>query len=328
MKWYRMQWEQVKQLQQLYLTGLKMKNSSADVIIEIVKCKHAKYEQDYRQSMELKRIPLANITIWGFRLTQSQTLTMKHSRMNPHDEDTTSPVNEKTRPPQKSSRSHKLSKKEKFMASAYEMQFPFTTRKEILDWEACYLKDQSERRRDQEQVVIAIKGKVETRKTPETPEGYLSQSELRQMAKWKDRFVPSKIDKNRPGLIEKITGEAFGLDDDWEKMEKLKEIYGVAASVASVILHLYDEKKYPILDVHALRTIGIDNQKANYDEPFWRKYVNFCHTEAKRYNVSMRALDRALYKYSERDAVFVMTVMADETLFLELERRGYDLPSL
>ena len=149
---------------------------------------------------------------------------------------------------------------------------------------------------------------------------------MRQMAKWKDRFVPSKIDKNPPGLIEKITGEAFSLDDDWEKIEKLKEIYGVAASVASVILHLYDSKKYPILDVHALRTIGIDNQKVNYDEPFWRKYVNLCRVKAERYDVSMRALDRALYKYSELDAVFVMAVIADETLFLELKRRGYDLP--
>ena len=126
--------------------------------------------------------------------------------------------------------------------------------KEILHWEARYLKNLSEKSRDREQAVIVLKEKVETRKTPETPEDYLSQPELRQMAKWKDRFVPSKIDKNPPGLIEKITGEAFGLDD-----------------------------------------------------------------------VSMRALDRALYKYSERDAVFVMTVIADETLFLELKRRGYDL---
>ena len=43
------------------------------------------------------------------------------------------------------------------------------------------------------------------------------------MAKWKDRFVPSKIDKNPLGLIGKITGEAFGFDDDWEKIKKLKE---------------------------------------------------------------------------------------------------------
>ena len=148
------------------------------------------------------------------------------------------------------------------------------------------------------------------------------------MAKWKDRFVPSKIDQNPTGLIEQITGEAFRLDDDWEKIEKLKEIYGVAASVASVILHLYDEGDYPLIDVHALRSIGIDSKKINYDEPFWRKYVDFCRAKAEHYDVSMRALDRALYKYSERDAVFVMTVIADETLFLELARRGYALPRI
>ena len=188
------------------------------------------------------------------------------------------------------------------MTSAYEMHFPFTTQNEIRNWQACYLKDQSPRRRDQEQAIIDLKDKVETRKTPETPQGYLSLSELRQMAKWKDRFVPSKIDKNPPGLIEKITGKAFGLDDDWEKIEKLKEIYGVAASIASVILHLYDQKKYPILDVHALRTIGIDNKKVNYDEPFWQEYVNLCRAKSKCYDVSMRTLDRALWKYSESGA--------------------------
>ena len=214
------------------------------------------------------------------------------------------------------------------MSSQHPMQFPFTTQKEIHDWAARYIEDQSEKRQHQEQAVIDIKQAVKTRQTPDTPQGYLSQSELRQMAKWKDRFVPSKIDKNPPGFIEKITGEAFGLDDDWEKIKKLKEIYGVAASVASVILHLYDLKKYPILDVHALRTIGIDSQKANYDEPLWRKYVNLCRAKAERYDVSMRALDRALYKYSECDAVFVMTVIADETLFLELQRRGHDLSKL
>ena len=185
------------------------------------------------------------------------------------------------------------------MVAADETQFPFTTRQEILDYEARYLNDQRESRQDQEQAVIDLKEEVEARKTPETPEGYLSQSELRQMAKWKDRFVPSRIDQNLPGLIERITGKAFGLNDDWEKITKLKEIYGVAASIASVILHLYDRKKYPILDVHALRSIGIDNQKVNYDEPFWREYVDLCRAKSERYDVSMRTLDRALYKYSQ-----------------------------
>ena len=55
------------------------------------------------------------------------------------------------------------------MTSQYEMQFPFTTQKEILDWEARYLKNLSERSREREQTVIDLKEKVETRKTPETP---------------------------------------------------------------------------------------------------------------------------------------------------------------
>ena len=189
------------------------------------------------------------------------------------------------------------------MTSQYEMQFPFTTQREILHWEACYIEGQSERRQRQEQAVIDIKENVKSRETSETPGGYLLTSELREMARWKHRALPSHIDNNPPGHVEKITAEAFCLDDDWEKLKKLKEIYGVRESVASVILHLYDECDYPILDVHALRSIGIDNNEVNYDAPFWRKYVNFCREKAERYDVSMRALDRALYKYSQSGAV-------------------------
>ena len=189
------------------------------------------------------------------------------------------------------------------MTSQYEMQFPFTTQREILHWEACYIEGQSERRQRQEQAVIDIKENVQSRETSETPGGYLLTSELRETAQWKSHYLPSKIDKNTAGDIETITAAAFCLDDDWEKLKKLKEIYGVRESVASVILHLYDECDYPILDVHALRSIGIDHNEVEYDEPFWREYVNLCRAKAERYDVSMRALDRALYKYSERGAV-------------------------
>ena len=189
------------------------------------------------------------------------------------------------------------------MTSQYEMQFPFTTQEEILDWESRYIEDQSEERRILEQTVISFKQTVKSRVSCERPNGYLLETELRKMACWKHEELPSYIDNNPPGHVERITTEAFSLDDDWEKLKKLMRFYGglqgVRQSVASVILHLYDSKKYPILDVHALRTIGIDNKKVNYDEPFWRKYVNLCRAKAERYNVSMRTLDRALWKYSE-----------------------------
>ena len=214
------------------------------------------------------------------------------------------------------------------MASEYEMQFPFTTQKEILDWETRYIEGQSAKRQDLEKNVIGIAEEIMSRQTDETPGGYLLEAELREMAKWKSRFTASKLDPNPLGRIKDVTGEAFSLDDDWQKIKKLKKIEGVAESVASVILHLYDPKKYPILDKHALRSVGINYKKVKYDEPFWRKYVNFCRTEAKHYDVEMRTLDRALYKFSESGAALALKIMADETLFLELKRRGYDLSSL
>ena len=223
--------------------------------------------------------------------------------------------------------------KEGFMTSEYEMQFPFTTRKEILDWEARYIDGQTEKRQRQEQAVIDMRKKVKSRKTSETPGGYLLTSELREMGRWKHWALPSKIDKNPPGHIEKITAEAFSPGDDWEKLKKLISYYGgldgVRQSVASVILHLYDPKKYPILDEHALRSVGIKEEYVHGPKyPFWQEYVDLCRAEVKCYDVSMRTLDRALYKYSESGGVSALKIIADKTLFLELKRRGYDIPSL
>lgn len=77
---------------------------------------------------------------------------------------------------------------------------------------------------------------------------------------------------------------------------------GVGEPVASAILHFYDRDDYPILDQHALRSIGIDNKKVNYDCPFWQEYVDFCREKAYDHGVSMRILDRALWKYSQSGA--------------------------
>ena len=213
------------------------------------------------------------------------------------------------------------------------MQFPFTTRKETLDWEARYNQNLSEKSQCREQAVIDIKEKVRSRQTSETPGGYLLKAELKEMGHWKHYTLPSKMDKNPPGDVEKITAEAFSLDDDWEKLKKLISYYGglhgVRESVASVILHLYDEGDYPILDKHALRSVGIKEEYVYGPEyPFWQEYVNLCRAEAERYDVSMRTLDQALWKYSESGTAAGLKIIADETLFLELKRRGYNLSKL
>ena len=211
------------------------------------------------------------------------------------------------------------------MTAEQQMLFPFTNKDEILYWATLYTKDQTPKRQGDEEDVRKIRENVKARRKPETPGGYLTKNELMEMGLWKRHTLPSLIENNPDGHVEKITAEAFRPGDDWEKLEKMD---GVRESVGSVILHLYDEGDYPVLDRHALWSLTIDHKKVEYDEKFWKKYVKFCREKSERHGVCMRTLDRALYKFSESGAAFALKKITDDMFFLELSRRGYDLSSL
>ena len=188
------------------------------------------------------------------------------------------------------------------MTSQHEMMLPFTTKKEILDWEKCYTDALTGAQRLVEEYLIGLKDTVRERKTSEKPGGYLLYHEFWDLFNWKLKRKPRSLKKHSEIKIEAIIREAFSLDKDWEKLNKLTEIYDVGRSVASAILHLCDhQKKYPILDQHALRSIGIREKYVHGPQyPFWQEYVDFCREKAKCYGVSMRALDRALWKLRGR----------------------------
>ena len=186
------------------------------------------------------------------------------------------------------------------MPSRYEMRLPFSTTKEIRDWAKRYTKNQTGVRKLIEKYLMGLKKTVRERKKPRTPAGYLRYHEFYDLYEWKLKRKPKSLKIHSKNEIQKITGEAFRLNNDWEKLDKLAEIHDVGQSVASAILHLCDQEKYPVLDQHALRSIDIDEKYVHGSKyPFWQQYVNFCREQAKHYNVSMRTLDRALWKYSE-----------------------------
>ena len=208
------------------------------------------------------------------------------------------------------------------MTAERKMLFPFTNKDEILYWATRYLKAQKEERQSQEEKVIKIKCSV-------ADKGYLTKCELLEMACWKDRFARSNIKKgNLPERIEAVTRDAFRPGNDWEKLEKLMALKGVGQPRASAILHLYDPKRYPIFDPHALYSIRINKEEVEGDKKFWREYVKFCREKAECHGVRMRTLDRALYKFSQSGAAFALKKITPEMMFLELKRRGSDLSSL
>lgn len=160
---------------------------------------------------------------------------------------------------------------------------------EIGSWANLYTEHQREENRMREQYLIDIRRDVLVR-------GYLTQQELHTIARWKSPRRAALTLENTDVFIREITEGAFTSIEDWTKLLTLTQLQGIGLPTASAILHLFD-KKYPILDIHALWSVGKPWKKRSA-YPFWLEYITFCRDIADRNGVSMRDFDRALWKYS------------------------------
>jgi hypothetical protein len=68
--------------------------------------------------------------------------------------------------------------------------------------------------------------------------------------------------------------------------------------MASVILHFAFPKEYPILDVRAMNTVG---GSTLYNFERWMSYVGLCRDTARKHDVSLRTLDKALWAADKAD---------------------------
>ena len=170
-----------------------------------------------------------------------------------------------------------------------EMNLRFSE-SEIGYWANRYTERQREKDRTKEQELIDLKDEVLLR-------GYLTKEELHKITRWKSPRWANLTLENTSDFIKKITETTFAAPDDWTKLLTLTQLRGIGQPTASTILHLFDENQYPILDIHALWSVGLP-WTARDSYPFWPEYIQFCRDIANRNDVSMRDLDRALWKYS------------------------------
>ncbi len=167
---------------------------------------------------------------------------------------------------------------------------------EIGCWATRYTEYQHEDNREREEQLIEWRERILRR-------GHLNQYELYTVARWilhehgKDAAEPTR--RNPDDRIMIATRQAFASSDDWQKLRYLTELQGVGQSVASAILHLYDEdeRQYPILSIHPLWSVGLERRRRT-EYPFWPEYIQFCRDIANRNGRDMRKLDRALWRYS------------------------------
>ena len=162
---------------------------------------------------------------------------------------------------------------------------------EINYWANRYTERQRENNRTREHLLINLRTEVHERG------GYLTRDELHTIARWKSPRRAALTLDNTDTYIQEITENAFTVTDDWTKLLTLTQLQGIGQPTASAILHLYDAGQYPLLDIHALWSVGLSWTTRN-SYPFWLEYIEFCRDIANRNGVSMRELDRALWKFS------------------------------
>jgi len=128
--------------------------------------------------------------------------------------------------------------------------------------------------------------------------GFVTLEQLRVVARWKSPRSAGRVESNDGDYVRAITGFSLQTKNERAKIESLTLLDGVQWPTASVILHFFDAREYPILDYRALWSVGVRVPR-HYSFRFWWEYVVFCRELAHRTGHDIRTLDRALWSFSK-----------------------------
>ena len=129
-------------------------------------------------------------------------------------------------------------------------------------------------------------------------QGYLTLDQLALICEWKTSRTNTTVPKNSEAFVQEVTATCFDASTERFRISVLTLLQGVGWPTASVVLHYGHEERYPIIDVRALESLGVP-KPSTYTFELWWGYVQKCRQLADKHDLSMRELDRALWKYSE-----------------------------
>lgn len=147
---------------------------------------------------------------------------------------------------------------------------------------------------------------LEELKPPTRAAGFLTKPDLMRLGCWKAPRIRPYLDRNKPAVVSEITRFALSSPIEEVRIRVLQSLDGVGWPMASVILHFCHPDPYPILDYRALWSLSVEVPK-QYDFPFWWEYTQCCRGLARKGNLCMRVLDRALWQYSKESQTATRT---------------------
>jgi hypothetical protein len=128
--------------------------------------------------------------------------------------------------------------------------------------------------------------------------GHLTKNEFLTVCSWKTPRTHHHCAKNDSSAIEDISALVWTTKSEALRIQAWTLLSGVNWPTASVFLHFAFKDLYPIFDFRALWSLGVE-KPPTYTLEFWNEYTATCRGIAAKVSVSLRDLDRALWKYSD-----------------------------
>ncbi len=166
----------------------------------------------------------------------------------------------------------------------FRLRFPID---EIPRWAKAYSYPQG----DVEAVQIGAAAKAQ---------GYLTRPQFLALARWKSRRPAKHHEKNDAATVEEVTRFAFTTPVESLRLSALTLLKGVQPRTASAILHMCHHDPYPMMDVRAFWSLGVDKEPRDW-AAIWPEYIYVCRSIAAEAKTDLRTLDRALWGFSSHN---------------------------
>ena len=168
------------------------------------------------------------------------------------------------------------------------------TRGFVREWAREYDRRADPRDRADEQ---ALKAWLRGQQDPK----HLDKTHFVRLARWAAPRGAEAYASNSPVLVRQATRLANQTTDERLKMHVLSALDGVSVMVGAAMLHFFHPRLYPIFDIHdrtTLKKAGFwPRRTRDASVEAWQEYVRIMRRLARRYRVSLRDLDKALYAY-------------------------------
>lgn len=129
---------------------------------------------------------------------------------------------------------------------------------------------------------------------------YLTKAILMDIVKWKASRAKGYASKNEEQFIIDVTRVSLSARNEELKIGVLTLMKGVRYRMASTILYFCFPDRYPIMDWRAWDSLKAEGEiQGEMEDTFesWQEYIGVCRKIAKQNKVSLRTLDKALWKY-------------------------------